>query len=138
LHSHPFEFESIILNGGYIEEFIDIDGSKKMRDSVPSKLSQLHLILEEALLKTPSMNSRTFFHMAYGYQNHLDVYDWHRIASVLPETWTAVIVEPRRLPKWFFKDDNGELSDMVSSPRDWWKNYKVRPESGEAADDNRI
>lgn len=137
LHSHPFEFESIILNGGYTEEFIDLDGSKKTRYSEPSRLSQLPTCIEEALLQVSNMNSRTFFHIAYGCQNQLDAYDWHRIASVLPETWTAVIVKPKRLPKWFFKDDNGQLSDMTASPRDWWKDYKVRPESGIAGDDNR-
>jgi len=38
LHSHPFEFESIILHGGYTEEFIELDGSKKTRYSEPSRL----------------------------------------------------------------------------------------------------
>lgn len=137
LHSHPFEFDSIILHGGYTEEFIDSEGVKKTRNSVPSKMSQLPFLLEETIEQISTINSRALFHMAYGYQNSLDVYDWHRIASVLPETWTAVIVKPKRLPKWFFKDDNGKLSDMTSSHRGWWKDYKVRPESGIAGDDNR-
>jgi len=136
LHSHPFEFETIMLHGGYVEEFIDNIGRKAERETLPEPESDLPQLLEEFLLALGKINSQSF--SAYGGGgNSLDLYDWHRIASVLPETWTAVIVKPKRLPKWFFKDDNGYLSDMVSSSRDWWKNYKVRPESGIAGDDNR-
>jgi len=138
LHSHPFEFESIILHGGYTEEFIDIDGSKKTRESLPSPDSKLPELIDEVFIYGLGMYSATFLSMARGANQSLDVYDWHRIASVLPETWTAVIVNPKRLPKWFFKDDDGELSDKLSSPRDWWKDYKVRPECGIAGDDNRV
>jgi len=140
LHSHPFEFSSVMLCGGYTEEFIDRNGSKDHRVTLPNPKSQMHIYLEEILESLKSNNPMfwmTFLNLSCGAQNQLDVYDWHRIAIVLPETWTAVIVKPKRLPKWFFNDDNGDLSDMTASPRDWWKDYKVRPESGIAGDDNR-
>jgi len=141
LHSHPFEFSSVMLCGGYTEEFIDRNGCKDHRVTLPNPKSKLQIYLEEILESLKSKNPMfwmTFLNLSCGAQNQLDAYDWHRIASVLPETWTAVIVNPKRLPKWFFKDDSGHLKDKLSSPRDWWKDYKVRPECGIAGDDNRV
>jgi len=136
LHNHGFEFETVMLNGGYVEEFINNQGLQAVRETLPDQESDLPRLLEEFLLALGKIDSRSF--AAYGGScRAVDLYDWHRIASVLPETWTAVIVKSKRLPKWFFKDDDGHLEDKVSSPRDWWKDYKVRPESGIAGDDNR-
>ncbi len=140
LHSHPFEFQSVMLNGGYTEEFIAKDGSKDHRITLPNPNSQLPELLEELLIELREgkrLYSFTFLSLAH-HHNSLDVFDWHRIAAVNNETWTAVIVEPRRLPKWFFKSDDGDLQDIKASPREWWKDYKVRPESGIATDDNSI
>jgi len=137
LHSHPFEFETIMLHGGYVEEFINSHGLQAVRETFPDPESDLPRLIEEFLLAINKIESRKF--LEYGCMGRsLNLYDWHRIVSVFPETWTAVIVKPKRLPKWFFKDDNGDLSDMNASPRDWWKDYKIRPESGIAGDDNRF
>ena len=141
VHSHPFEFQTVMLCGGYTEEFITHDGSKDHRISLPNPSSQLPELLEE-FLRGMNSNfpppSHVFLSLARGANQSLDVYDWHRIAAVNDETWTAVIVNPKRLPKWFFKNDDGELIDMRASERDWWKGYKIRPECGIAGDDNRI
>jgi len=136
LHSHPFNFTTIMLNGGYTEEFIKRDGSQDFRITLPDPESGLPELLEEMLKSIGSLRSYTFNE----YANHgrsIDVFDWHRIAAVNDETWTAVLVNKSRLPKWFFKDERGDLTDVKSSDRNWWKDYKVRPESGIAVDDNR-
>jgi len=141
LHSHPFEFQSVMLCGGYTEEFIDHEGRKKTRKTLPNPSSQLPALLEEFLIGMSSSfppMSHVFLSLARGSQNDIDVYDWHRIAAVNDDTWTAVIVKPRRLPKWFFKDDNGDISDMRGSSRDWWKNYKTRPDCDIAVGDNHV
>ena len=138
VHNHPFDFHSVMLCGGYTEEYLTPLNEKEKRKTLPNPKSQLPELLEEAINSISEMHSAAFGSIAHGFDNTLDVYDWHRIASVQPETWTAVIVKPKRLPKWFFKDDDGELRDMRASPRDWWKDYKVRPECGIAGDDNRV
>ena len=141
VHSHPFEFDTVMLCGGYTEEFITKDGGKDHRVSLPNPKSQLPELLEEFLIKLSGNfppSSYVFLSLSHGANQSLDVYDWHRIASVQPETWTAVIVKPKRLPKWFFKDDDGDLIDMKASEREWWENYKVRPGSGIALDDNHV
>lgn len=141
LHSHPFEFSSVMLCGGYTEEFIDRSGSKDHRFTIPNPKSQLPETLEEFLIQINGNfppYSMTFLNLAYGTSQSLDVYDWHRIAAVNDDTWTAVIVKPQRLPKWFFKDDSGDLVDIRASSRDWWKNYKTRPDCDIAMDDNHV
>ena len=59
----------------------------------------------------------------------ITVFDWHRIARVAPETWTAFIVEPARLPMWYFKDDMGRLESVAASDRKWWLTAGNRPEA---------
>jgi hypothetical protein len=143
LHSHPFDFETIMLCGGYTEEFIGNDGKKKFRETYPDPKSDVPYLMEEFLfqLKNNPPNQKPssfgFIHSA-NFSRLLDVYDWHRIASVQNETWTAVIVSQKRLPKWFFKNDDGDIVDMVASPRKWWVDYGIRPTSGIAIDDNRM
>lgn len=140
LHSHPFEFNSVILNGGYKEEFLCDDGKKVVRTW--DAKGHINEILESILqdIKSP-FNSRPdsfcFLACARKYST-VGVFDWHRIAEVRPDTWSAVLVKKQRLPKWYFKSDDGDLVDMISSPRDWHTRYKVRPESGIAIDDNRV
>ena len=141
VHSHPFEFQSVMLCGGYTEEFITTDGSKDHRITLPNASSKLPEMLEEILFKLNSSlppASSIISYLAHGSSQSLGVYDWHRIAAVNDDTWTAVIVKPQRLPKWFFKDDSGDLVDMSASPRDWWKNYKTRPDCDIAMDDNHV
>jgi hypothetical protein len=142
LHSHPFEFSSVMLCGGYTEEFLTRDGSKDHRVTLPNPDSKLPELLEEFLIQIKDKMfkpmSFSFLSLAGGSSQSVDVYDWHRIAAINNDTWTAVIVKPQRLPKWFFKDDNGDVSDMKASPRDWWKNYKARPDCDIALDDNHV
>lgn len=142
LHSHPFEFSSVMLCGGYTEEFLTRDGSKDYRVTLPNPDSRLPELLEEFLIQLKVKMFRpmamSFLSIAGGASQSIDVYDWHRICAVTNDTWTAVIVKPQRLPKWFFKDDDGDLSDMKASPRDWWKNYKTRPDCDIALDDNHL
>ena len=140
LHSHPFEFNSVIINGGYKEEFLAENGQKVVR-SWDAK-GYINEVLPDILKDLGNANKHNldsfcFLACARTYSN-VGVFDWHRIAEVQPETWTAVLVKKQRLPKWYFKSDDGDLVDMVASPRDWHKRYKVRPESGIALDDNAV
>lgn len=140
VHNHPFEFQTVMLCGGYTEEFIDHNGSKDHRVSLPNANSHLPLLLEEFLIQLKSKHphhSMTFLNLAHGANNSIDLYDWHRICAVNDDTWTAVIVNPKRLPKWHFKNDDWEIKDETASARDWWKNYKTRPDCDIALDDNR-
>ena len=141
LHSHPFEFSSVVLSGGYNEEYINQGGAKIIRyaeksDSIFEKLD-IFIDACQQPIKYDRPFSSTFLALARRYKSY-NVFDWHRIAEVESETWTAVLVRPQRLPKWYFKSDDGEYTDMKASPRDWWKNYKIRPECGIAQDDNRL
>lgn len=138
LHNHPFEFNSVILNGGYKEEFLCDNGLKVLRKW--SAMGHINVYLEDflrALKYDTTPVSFSFLSAAHRFST-VGVFDWHRIAEVQPETWSAVLVKNQRLPKWYFKSDDGDLVDMIASPRDWHKTYKVRPECGIATDDNRI
>lgn len=138
VHSHPFEFSSVIICGGYIEEYINNKNEKSMRHCARSEsiISKLPIIVDYIKSDWRPL-SFSFLAAAKNYRTY-DAFDWHRIAEVQDYTWTAVIVKNRRLPKWYFKNDDGDLVDMRSSPRDWWKNYHYRPESGIADGDNSI
>lgn len=139
LHSHPFEFSTVCLNSGYKEEFINKGGAKELgllmaKGFINNVIEDFLFDLQLGEIYAPHAFS---FLAAARHYNTRDVFDWHRIAEVMPETWTAVIVKPQRLPKWYFKDDEGNLIDMLGSPRDWYKDYLPRPESGIAKDDNK-
>lgn len=45
----------------------------------------------------------------------------HRIYSAEPGTWTLMVVGPKRLPNWYFIDDQGSRIEVVTSPADWYK-----------------
>lgn len=118
-HNHPFEAQSAVLDGGYVEEMPDDDYLRLPSPLCPPK------DLVEAIYRGESWHSENYN------ARPISVFDWHRIASVEPETWTLFIVAPQRLPAWFFKNDAGELEMMKPSPRDWWKQYKTRAEQSE-------
>ena len=107
LHSHPFNSESVILCGGYVEETGDARveryGDADLQDVIDG-----------------TVTGRV-----------ITVFDWHRIVRVEPDTWTAFIVSPERLPFWYFLDD-GRLTPVPSSPRDWWKFCGTRDDAGVA------
>ncbi|MET0356195.1 MAG: hypothetical protein ABW044_05415 [Cellvibrio sp.] len=142
LHNHPFEFATVMLCGGYTEDYMDSNGDKEWRITTPCASSDLPKMIDAYLsrIHAPIVQARPtseqFLHSA-GEHRKVGVFDWHRIAAVNPETWTAVLVKRPRLPKWYFKDDDGDIQDMRASARDWFKNYNVRPQSGIATNDNR-
>jgi hypothetical protein len=131
LHSHPFNFSTSMIVGAYTEEYIDAAGNKDFRVIIAQQSHIYSSIFSEIerqksfkfLWKLP--NSRP-----------ITVFNWHRIAVAEPDTWTACIVEPERLPFWFFKNDEQEFEAVKSSPREWWHDYKKRPEKGFSDDDN--
>lgn len=104
LHSHPFNARSVVLCGGYLEET-----PRGVFHRNPDGL-------------TPSEAIKFADHIG----RPITVFDWHRIASVAPQTWTLFIVEPPRLPMWFFRDGEGNLEAVKASPRDWFLQYGPR------------
>ncbi len=130
LHSHGFEFKTTMLCGAYTEECLNKDGKKDLRVTLPPVFDEARAFLKNIVLASvdlPKLDFRKEY-MYYG-NNHgrkISVFDWHRIAAVEPDTWTMIVVQPERLPYWFFKDDEGNIEQIPSSPKDWWKDYKPR------------
>ena len=92
LHNHPFTATSNIICGGYLEEIETPDGI----------VDRLRVQRSEAATIGPST--------------------WHRIKAVMPETWTIMQIERgRRVPFWFFIEQDGSYTAVKSSPPDWWK-----------------
>ncbi len=132
VHCHPFNFESVMLCGAYNEEYLKDNGEKDFRISLPLmwdtannfytwNVSEVKRTCKSASesLEPPIMNGRK-----------ISVFDWHRIAAVEKDTWTMLLVQPKRLPFWFFKDDNGDTKPMKASPKEWWHDFKTRSEQG--------
>jgi len=126
LHNHGFEFITYPLRGGYTEQYM-VNDEIKTRKSIRT---------DDAQDVAWRVSNPEYFQFATG--RHVSVFDWHRIVEVEEHTWTGLLVYKKRLPLWFFKDEEGRLKHETSSPIDWWKNYKVRPDSGIAVDDNRF
>lgn len=130
LHCHPMEFNTYMLNGSYTEqrrnritkevESIYHGVINADIDSVEKLCKRLNHGIEQA---RPWSND---FVADNGAGRRVDVFDWHRIEYAEPETWTMLIVDPDRLPFWFFENDKGEFEQRKGSPRDWWKSYGVR------------
>lgn len=117
VHSHPFEFCTGVLLGGYKEEMLDIHGEKAFHERRQINTNQLDLI--DFILG--DCKPELFVQM-----RSVDLYDWHRIAEVQPQTWTIMLVDKRRLKTWHFLGDDGSVETRMSSPRDWYKDYKPR------------
>lgn len=113
LHSHPFNARSIILCGWYDEE-TPLGSFRREPCSGLRRIMTAINYSPETVAVGPIGRAIT-------------VFDWHRIAQVAPETWTAFIVEPARLPVWFFKDDSGNLEPVAASDRKWWLTAGNRP-----------
>jgi len=98
LHGHPWRASTIVLSGGYVEEQLTITGtgSKEFTKEVYS---------------------------AWGLDSRkIDTDTVHRIVSVEPGTWTALIVAPGRTVAWAFYDKYGFVTRwMPASPTDWHK-----------------
>lgn len=120
LHSHGFNFRSIVLRGSYLEQ-VEQDGqiveiSRFPDESVKHWLEFFIVNPGRFLAESVSLAGHT-----------VSVFDWHRIAEVEAGTWTLMIVEPERLPFWYFKDADGYLELRKSSPREWWLGDGVEP-----------
>lgn len=115
LHCHPFDARSIIMAGGYTEETPDGMAERFPETGAANRILAMIQLGVQMARPGPSMG------------RIITVYDWHRIASVQPGTWTAFIVKPQRLPMWHFMAEDGTLEPVMASPRDWWKQYGVRP-----------
>lgn len=131
LHSHPFNFVTLMLCGGYSEQYLDEHG-KQWRITTPCAGGPQMAVAERIVklinhgIHAARPTSEQVLKELTEYRT-IDVFDWHRIAAVEPDTWTCMIVDQERLPFWFFRDDNGDHQAVKSSPADWWKNYNVRP-----------
>jgi hypothetical protein len=111
-HSHPFNARSVILHGWYDEE--TPEGTFRRTPTAAARV-----IYDALRVGVPSVSAGPL-------GRPVTVFDWHRIAVVAPDTWTAFIVEPRRLPIWFFRDEGGNLEPARASSRDWWREYGPR------------
>lgn len=144
LHSHPFEFETIMLCGNYTEEYRrGMDGEIVTRYTSPCEWRNLDGAIDRMLqklaspIKEAAPLSSIMLGLAAEYRS-VDLFDWHRITHAEVDTWTAVIVGQDRVPAWFFMDDNtGSIEHRNSSPRDWHKKYNCRPASGVVVGDNK-
>lgn len=112
LHSHPRDSYSLVITGGYNEE----TGCEVGSVWLPPKV----FVLQDVLTFPIMISAVDFF------GRHISVFDWHRITSVEPETWSMFIVGPYILPFWCFKEKDGTITPVASSPRDWWKSCGVR------------
>jgi hypothetical protein len=131
LHSHPFNFSTSMLAGAYTEEYLKPDGEKDFNCVSATKSDIYTSIFSQIYMK----KSYAFVWQLPSHRD-ISVFDWHRIADAMCDTWTACIIEPERLPCWFFKDDDGKIESVKSSPREWWHDYKTRPDKGYSDDDN--
>ena len=97
LHSHPWSGSSMILCGKYIEEVRMVD---------------------------PEWTKTRYWHP--GMVNRITPSTIHRIAEILPNTWTLLHIEPGRLPTWRFIDDDGAEQIMQASPETWYLDHEPR------------
>jgi len=89
LHSHPWDAESTILCGMYVEQ-----------------------------IQRPNGDKYEAYRYA-GETNIITVGRLHRIIEVQPNTWTHMRVDAGREPFWYFVDDDGVKKEMKTSPEDW-------------------
>lgn len=133
LHSHPFEFAGVMLQGKYVEDRICRITKDKLTTTHTPAAGQKQLVarLSEVIefINSPVRAMRPFSAAllnATNQHNIVEVFDWHRIVSAEPDTWTALVVSHDRLPYWYFIDDSGRIDCVEASTRDWWKSHGVR------------
>jgi hypothetical protein len=127
LHNHPWRGISLVLHGGYTEEFRAGDEhqiSERTRNATDMPFWVIQSLINLDLHCLNHYKRRIPGNIGAGVE--ITPFTWHRIASVQPDTWTLMIVAKSRLPFWYFKDDAGELEVMKASPRDWHKDCKTR------------
>lgn len=120
LHNHPFEATSVVLTGQYTEE-VDTLQYKGPRVRNPTEFAQgvIEQVINDQLPLLALTNTRRL-----GFP--LSPFTWHRITRAEKDTWTLMIVEPARLPFWYFREPDGSYITVESSPRDWYKEARPR------------
>src|SRR5690606_22814863 len=91
LHSHPFDFSTVMLCGGYDEEYRrGIDGETLSRDTKPCYFRSLDRMMEMLLgrlsssVTAESPLSDTMLNLS-AHHRSVDLYDWHRITYAEPD-----------------------------------------------------
>lgn len=115
LHNHPFEFKTVCLHGGYTEEIKTIKG-----------VERLGCFAARNGVKRLEFNVLSDFVSNYG--RFRGIGSWHRIAKILPNTWTVLLVNRNnRVPYWYF-DNDGAYEIREGSGFDWFVGKKTRAE----------
>lgn len=113
MHNHPWSFTSIILRGGYVERRPIHDAPRFIDKYEPIECDPfdwlevdertLHLRINPPVLEVREEESydvkRGVGSVAFRSHN-----DRHRIVSVEPDTWTLVILGPKRQSWGFFTE----------------------------------
>ena len=127
LHNHPRQGLSLVLHGGYTEEYRSADDQPiTLRSRRPTDMP---LWMIKGMIRQDPQCIRKMRNLSTGNHSggvHITPFTWHRISTVKPDTWTLMIVDKNRLPVWFFRDEAGELEVMTSSPRTWHRECKPR------------
>lgn len=127
LHNHPWRGISLVLHGGYTEDHRAGDEhaiSQRTRTPTDMPLWMIQSLINNDLKFVAHYKRRLPGSIGAGIE--ITPFTWHRISSILPDTWTLMIVAKSRLPFWYFQDDSGDLEVMQASPRDWHKECKTR------------
>lgn len=118
LHCHPFEARLVIVRGGMIHAIEDpVTGEIYHEDRKPPPLLSFSTI--RRILDTRGDGIVQMMD-ALGYVARIKCTTWHRIAEIEPDTWSLMLVDPGRVPMWFFKDDEGCVIPQKASAREWW------------------
>jgi hypothetical protein len=123
VHSHPFEFYTTVLCGGYTEEWVSTNGDRGLRIREPRGDTKLLVLSALCIMDKKFQNAAIEDSPSF---RKVGLYDWHRIVEVQPDTWTVLFVDKRRLKTWHFMGDDGAITTEMASARDWYKNFKPR------------
>lgn len=127
-HDHPFDFTSIILSGGYIDEnwgfVVDGEGYKQLAKGYRLEANGKHF--------APADKHEITGHRLF--RRNERVLPWsivkrraehiHRVILDRGTAWTIVIAGPDRRPWYFIKEDR----------KVWWREYLGVWETGDARD----
>lgn len=133
LHNHPFNARSYVLLGGYTETVLRDPKSKQSMIDMLRRQGSINRYMLHNLIREPDLHMlwESFEDdRSYAEALRIDPFRWHRISHVEPATWTLMIVDPRRLPFWYFAETGGRISTILASPRDWWRDCGTRKTEG--------
>lgn len=129
LHCHPYDFECAVLTGGYMERLLEVSGEAYDIARVADHANRfavddlLHRLVDRKRITIPGNEYATLF-------RKVNVFEWHRITAVFPDTWTVMVVSPPRLTMWYFRDDEGNIEPRRPSTPDWYLKYGNRAAGG--------